>query len=1252
MRVIKYLLASVATVVIVVALAAAVLFSADYKLLREQLEARGTDAFGRPVHLEGAIRLRPSWNPDLVFEDVVVDNPDWASRPHFLTTNKLRVKVALLPLLRGELDVLDIVLDGVDVLLETRPDGVNNFTFGDQDSPSVLPDIDQFTIREFLIANRYADQNLRRIAITEAKIVNIAGQRVTIDGTAQYRKMPLRFSFLGGTPAEFVKPTKPWPVQVHVNLADARFLLEGQVAKPLTWEGGSYQLAIKGEKVQTLARAFDLDLPSAGPYEFSSQLRAEAKRYRLTEISSSIQGIENTPDLKVFDGAGSVSADDTLKLMLSGEYGDVPFALDLEGGAYTELLAPDVPWPLKLSARVAEMNLSAQGVITEIPESGPAVDAAIAIKGDLGNHIWPLFGFKSPVSGPMELSAQVTGAHASFTATSIAGLIDDPNTVGTVKLSQGAIAFGAGEPTKLSVTGTIDGEAFTTTLEGGAIDELVAGNTPWPVRIGAHAGGATFAADGTFDGFDARPLFNAQVELKGKNFASFNPLFNVNFPSIGPYEISAQVRNSADGVLTLADLSSRIGDSDLSGEVRFKYAQPDPKTSWKLVSKNLHLDQLFLARGGRASAGNAFDQPLNLNWLPGIADEASLKIKNVYGLGVPIRNASIEETLTADGELTVDPIRMTVAGSVIQVSFHSVAKNGVNLVTLDARSYGIDVGKIFKILKLGDTIEGRAEKLLISFKSRGDTVRSWLKNTRGTVTIKQADLSVYNPLKDQTLPLQADRVEVFAKPRSPLKLSVDGRVRSVPVNLNAEIGTLANTIIAHEPWPLKVSLQSANVALEANGKVTHPTKGRGFDVDFELKGEELREGFPLLGYVVPLAGSYRVKGHLEDDPGRYHFTNLQSRIGNSDLEGSITVNTQGRRTHVIAKFAANQLDLNDVVLTDVDTKPETVDTRVIPDYTIPHEVLQAFDLDLDGYAERVVVGTSTFGDLSFKVNLKDGRFVLSPFKVTGVTGAKVKAKYYFDTSVDPPTSSVQIDADDVNVGLLLKSADVTDLVEGRADLDVYLAGPGGSRRQFLGGATGQINLVGGKGKFASRKLDRWAADLTTTMLSSAWERQDVTDINCMVARINVDKGIAKSDEIIVDTKRITIAGSGALDLSTEEIDLVLAPAPKKPSLVSLANPVRVKGPLSSPTVTQKKFGKKGRRIMGLAVGALSGFFAPAIPVAVLLTFSDLGTMDDNPCVAAIDKASSEAKQEQHKRDESTPESSRSTDSYIIDETID
>jgi hypothetical protein len=124
------------------------------------------------------------------------------------------------------------------------------------------------------------------------------------------------------------------------------------------------------------------------------------------------------------------------------------------------------------------------------------------------------------------------------------------------------------------------------------------------------------------------------------------------------------------------------------------------------------------------------------------------------------------------------------------------------------------------------------------------------------------------------------------------------------------------------------------------------------------------------------------------------------------------------------------------------------------------------------------------------------------------------------------------------------------------------------------------------------------------------------DLNCIVSHIDVADGVAKTDKLLLDTRRLTIAGSGALDLGTERLDLLLSPNPKQASLVSLANPVRVTGTLAAPNVAVTKL---PRRWTTATSGLLAGLVNPAF---LLLAFSDIGSGNGNPCISAVEQRDS------------------------------
>ena len=101
----------------------AALMSVDPAMFRGELEACASAALGRTVQLGGPIRLERSLTPRLVIGDIKIPNPEGHRDADFATAEEVAVQVALLPLLRGDLQVLEVRFSGVKIFLEAASDG-------------------------------------------------------------------------------------------------------------------------------------------------------------------------------------------------------------------------------------------------------------------------------------------------------------------------------------------------------------------------------------------------------------------------------------------------------------------------------------------------------------------------------------------------------------------------------------------------------------------------------------------------------------------------------------------------------------------------------------------------------------------------------------------------------------------------------------------------------------------------------------------------------------------------------------------------------------------------------------------------------------------------------------------------------------------------------------------------------------------------------------------------------------------------
>ena len=126
----------------VLLLAAVVVFLdvADLSRYREAIAEQASSLAGRRVSLNGELDLNVAATTSVVISDFALANADWASEPEMLTIDRVEVQIDLLPLLRGNIHIPRFHVRGVKSRIETREDGVNNWSIAEQqgtdDSPS------------------------------------------------------------------------------------------------------------------------------------------------------------------------------------------------------------------------------------------------------------------------------------------------------------------------------------------------------------------------------------------------------------------------------------------------------------------------------------------------------------------------------------------------------------------------------------------------------------------------------------------------------------------------------------------------------------------------------------------------------------------------------------------------------------------------------------------------------------------------------------------------------------------------------------------------------------------------------------------------------------------------------------------------------------------------------------------------------------------------------------------------------------
>jgi uncharacterized protein involved in outer membrane biogenesis len=1213
LRPFKLILALFIGLLLLAAIAVTALFLVNPAVFRNQLQAGAAAAFGRQVQFGGSISLKPSLRPRIVIEDITIGNPDWTAEPYLAQAEKVDVQVALLPLLLGDLRVLEVSFTGVDLFLEQGPDDIDNYTFGDSQESAVLPAVDRLVVRDAVIYYRSTDAGIRRYEIAEARLLNIPGQPERIEGNGSTKGMSFTFRVAADIAAELSSPQNPWSMKLDIQGPDMSLVIDGRMPEAFIWDRVDYHINLSGKQADSLEALFDMEFPTSGPFELSADVNTTAGSYTLSNLVARVQGLPNMPVIRVSQGEASGGQDNPIHFALQGKYGDAPFAFEFESENPLSSFSQNTLWPMEAWLNIADTKLDLQGAMSP-GTAAVNFELDVRLQGKTLNTLARVLGTGLPKTGPYQFSFHTRIAEEGYNITRLKGFINEAALWDKIRIVRGEASVLESGSIGVSVQGELAGTPLTLSFLGGPEKPGESGATNWPVKLEASLPGAALNGEGTVVTTGDRKVLQIATRVKGERLDSLGSLVGVSLPNLGTYDASALL-SSGGGVHELSNFKVQMGANRLTGNVRWENKTPRPLLTGKLSSETLTLAELLdtaIKPSSKTVTTGLFDRPMALDWLKELDIKLELNVDRVADGRIPVEE--FRSTVTLENGSLSAPISGKLAGVPVDGQIKLTNSKNIPGVSLKAAIGKFDVGQTLKRLELAGNITGSVDAVHLDGSSQGKTLHALLEQAALTLQIKPANLHYKGDVAGQMADVTFNSVELSASKGRPVTGTFVGILHRVPFNATVSAGNLINLYSADTPLPVNVALQTADVQFKAEGTIARPLDRKEFDLKHELQGKEVSGIDPLFDFTVPLRGAFLLKGRVTGDGSRFTYEeNL--RVGKSDLKWVITVLPGPERPHIAGSVVTKELHLDDIRLFEVDedTEPHKSKSRLIPQYTIPVDLFLTADLDLDIKVEHIRAKRGDFGNLVSKVNLKDGRFK-SSMSVTGSKGAQLSSVFDLNSVADPPTTRIQLTGKDLNFGLLLTQMELTDLVEGRIDLYVDLFGSGATRRTFLENAAGQITVIGGPGKISGKKLELWAADLVATMFSPKWQSQKVTDMNCMVAHIKLQEGLAELGDFMLDTQRITIAGSGKLDLGTEELNVFIAPKPKRASLVSLANPVKIKGTLSQPEVSVAKLPKKGRLT---GAGILAGLVNPAF---LIFAFSDVGTGEANPCVSAVKRA--------------------------------
>jgi hypothetical protein len=300
----------------VVAVAAVALIVIDWNWLRATVTERASAASGRAVEIRGDLSVDLwSWTPQVVARDVVFGNAPWAAEPEMVRIAEVYVRLRLMPILAGRLEVDQLRLVKPQVALERR-DGKANWELG-ADTPSEVavevavpkeredfPVLKQVTVEEGLLTFRDPDLD-QPIEVTLTTLALESGgleDPVRLKAEGSYLDQPFILEGEGESFEKFRSAEEPYDLTLDAGIGKTQLTAEGAVTAPLRLSGVDATLNLKGENLHELFTLFALPLPDSPPYALSGRLRRNDDRWALEGFEGRLGESDLRGDLQVAIG--------------------------------------------------------------------------------------------------------------------------------------------------------------------------------------------------------------------------------------------------------------------------------------------------------------------------------------------------------------------------------------------------------------------------------------------------------------------------------------------------------------------------------------------------------------------------------------------------------------------------------------------------------------------------------------------------------------------------------------------------------------------------------------------------------------------------------------------------------------------------------------------------------------------------------------------------------------------------------------
>jgi AsmA protein len=454
---------------------------------------------------------------------------------------------------------------------------------------------------------------------------------------------------------------------------------------------------------------------------------------------------------------------------------------------------------------------------------------------------------------------------------------------------------------------------------------------------------------------------------------------------------------------------------------------------------------------------------------------------------------------------------------------------------------------------LSDGSQGEMQTSQVSIHAGASDLTQWVPG----LTLKQGVLSAPGP-------------------GQVAQLDIDGMYQQQPLRIAATV-MQPDMIGAGTPLQVTLTGQAAAATLSAHGTLPPGLNAAGLDMTVNFHAPDLAALSPLVGHSLPPAQGVNLNAELVDAGVKLRGIAVQNLAVSSsfgDISGNVTADWSPR-TSLTGTLASRALDLDGITAAlplprfapepQADAIPQpTAPARVEatlarPNFSprIPLAWLRNTDADLALSAGDLTFAGQHYHDLDAHLTLDAGKLALNPFRAMAPEGAIIGG-VSIDASTDQPPVALSLRSPSISAGAVARVLGFPDGASGTMQVDAQVSGVGETLAAVQASLEGHVGLAMVNGQVQDALIEGLIGD-ALHMAGLSTFGGGTSQVRCFALRTDFSAGIGHIRAMALDASRLSLDGTGQIDLRDDTADLHLTPRVQI-GPTDVAAPVQLAGP--------------------------------------------------------------------------------------------